>query len=83
MANAAHIKVQRIATRYIAEKMAQAVASAQTENGMPSDELEGFRGWFWDFFDFSEWAENQGYDLNLMNSSWLMIGSLLGLRGKR
>jgi len=73
-----HIKAQRIALRYIAEKIEQAESAARSQEGMEPDEIECFAGWWIEEYDFQAWAMDEGYSERLLPAAWAIMRKLLG-----
>jgi hypothetical protein len=77
--NKTHIAAQRIALRYISEKIDHAYDEAQTHAGMDPETLETFHGWFLEYADFKDWMDYQGYNKSLSGVAWAIIQTLLGI----
>lgn len=76
--NQAFLAAQRIALRYIGEKISEASTSASRLGGMEEDEYECFNGWFNTKEDFEEWMRNQGYNVHTHgDAAWASVRKLL------
>lgn len=71
------IAAQRIALRYIAEKINEAQDEARQPEGMEAESYECFNGWFQEYEDFEDWAMLQGYGESAIEPAWEAIQVLL------